>query len=61
MAILQDLINRDESELATVRDNTENFRSPEPDFEIMMKKKLSTLKRKVDVKNFILKELSNKY
>lgn len=61
MAILKDLIYRDESELATVRDNTENFRSPEPDFEIMMKKKLSTLKRKVDVKNFILKELSNKY
>jgi hypothetical protein len=61
MAILRDLIYRDESELATVRDNTENFRSPEPDFEIMMKKKLSTLKRKVDVKNFILKELSNKY
>lgn len=61
MAILKDLIYRDESELATVRDNSENFRSPEPDFEIMMKKKLSTLKRKVDVKNFILKELSNKY
>lgn len=61
MAILKDLIYRDESELATVRDNTENFRSPEPDFESMMKKKLSTLKRKVDVKNFILKELSNKY
>lgn len=61
MAILKDLIFRDENELATTRDNAENFRSNEPDFDIMMKKKLSGFKRKVDVKNFILKELSNKY
>lgn len=59
-AILRDLINRDETELATIRDNAEKFRTNEPDFEIMLKRKLSAFKRKVDVKNQLLKELSNK-
>jgi hypothetical protein len=59
-AILRDLIHRDESELATVKDNAENFRTNEEDFEIMMRRKIGTFKRKIDVKTFILKELSNK-
>lgn len=59
-AILRDLIHRDETELATIRDNAEKFRTNEPDFEIMLRRKLSAFKRKVDVKNQILKELSNK-
>ncbi|UJP65314.1 DUF349 domain-containing protein [Mongoliitalea daihaiensis] len=59
-SILKDLIHRDETELATIRDNAENFRTNEPDFEIMLRRKLSAFKRKVDVKNQLLKELSNK-
>lgn len=60
-SIIKDLIYRDESELATVKDNAENFKSNEPDFEIMMRRKIGAFKRKVDVKTHILKELSNKY
>lgn len=60
MGILRDLIHRDESELATVKDNAENFRTNEEDFEVMMRRKIGTFKRKIDVKTFILKELSNK-
>lgn len=59
-AILRDLIHRDESELATVKDNAENFRTNEEDFEVMMRRKIGTFKRKIDVKTFLLKELSNK-
>ncbi|MBW3470222.1 DUF349 domain-containing protein [Arthrospiribacter ruber] len=58
--ILKDLIYRDENELATIKENAENFRTNEGDFEIMLRRKLSAFKRKVDVKNYILKELSNK-
>lgn len=60
IVILKDLLHRDESELRTVKENSENFRSQEPDFEIMMRRKISAFRRKIDVKNFILKELSNK-
>jgi len=60
IGILRDLIHRDESELATVKDNAENFRTNEEDFEVMMRRKIGTFKRKIDVKTFILKELSNK-
>jgi hypothetical protein len=59
-AILRDLIHRDETELATVKDNAENFRTNEEDFEVMMRRKIGTFKRKIDVKTFILKELLNK-
>lgn len=58
-SILKDLIYRDENELSTVKENAENFRTNESDFEIMLRRKLSAFKRKIDVKNFILKELSN--
>ncbi|EPA00230.1 hypothetical protein A33Q_0101 [Indibacter alkaliphilus LW1] len=58
-SILKDLIYRDENELSTIKENAENFRTNEGDFEIMLRRKLSAFKRKVDVKNFILKELSN--
>jgi hypothetical protein len=58
--LLKDLLHRDQSELETMQNNTDNFRVQTEDFEIMMKKKLSGLKRKVDVKNYILKQLSFK-
>lgn len=59
-ALLKDLLHRDQSELETMQNNTDNFRVQTEDFEIMMKKKLSGLKRKVDVKNYLLKQLSFK-
>ncbi|RZS96391.1 DUF349 domain-containing protein [Cecembia calidifontis] len=60
-SILKDLIYRDENELATVKENADNFRTNEEEFEIMLRRKISAFKRKIDVKNFILKELTNKY
>lgn len=61
MAILKDLLHRDQGELDTMQNNSENFRVQTPDFEMMMRKKLSGLKRKIDVKNYILKQLSPRY
>lgn len=60
-SILKDLLHRDQGELETMQNNSDNFRVETPDFEMMMKKKLSSLKRKVDVKNYILKQLSTRY
>ncbi|OYX23845.1 MAG: hypothetical protein B7Z16_01635 [Algoriphagus sp. 32-45-6] len=60
-AILKDLLHRDQGELDTMQNNSENFRVQTPDFEMMMRKKLSGLKRKIDVKNYILKQLSPRY
>ena len=60
-ALLKDLLHRDQTELETMQSNSDNFRVQTPDFEMMMKKKLSGLKRKVDVKNYILKQLSPRY
>jgi hypothetical protein len=57
-SILKDLLHRDQSELETMQNNSDNFRVETPDFEMMMKKKLSSLKRKIDVKNYVLKQLS---
>ncbi len=59
-AILKDLLHRDQTELETMQNNSDNFRVETPDFEMMMKKKLSSLKRKIDVKNYVLKQLSPK-
>ncbi|WP_040302982.1 DUF349 domain-containing protein [Algoriphagus machipongonensis] len=59
-ALLKDLLHRDQTELDTAQNNSENFRVETKDFEIMMRKKLSGLKRKVDVKNYILRQLSFK-
>ncbi len=56
--ILKDLLHRDQGELDTMQNNSDNFRVQTPDFEMMMRKKLSGLKRKLDVKNYILKQLS---
>ncbi|MBN7811711.1 DUF349 domain-containing protein [Algoriphagus sp. H41] len=56
--ILKDLLHRDQGELDTMQNNSDNFRVQTPDFQMMMRKKLSGLKRKVDVKNYILKQLS---
>lgn len=58
--LLKDLIARDQRELVTVRENAENFRSQEGEFDHIMRKKIAAHKRKVDVKNSILKELTNK-
>ena len=57
-SILKDLLHRDQSELETMQNNSDNFRVETADFEMMMKKKLSSLKRKIDVKNYVLKQLS---
>ncbi|MCM0060403.1 MAG: DUF349 domain-containing protein [Algoriphagus sp.] len=57
-AILKDLLHRDQSELETMQHNSDNFRVETSDFEMMMKKKLSSLKRKIDVKNYVLRQLS---
>jgi len=57
-AILKDLLHRDQSELETMQHNSDNFRVETADFEMMMKKKLSSLKRKIDVKNYVLRQLS---
>ena len=57
--LLKDLIARDQRELITVTENAENFRSQEGEFDHIMKKKIAAHKRKVDVKNSILKELTN--
>ncbi|MFC5625185.1 DUF349 domain-containing protein [Algoriphagus winogradskyi] len=59
-ALLKDLLKRDQTELEAAQNNTENFRVQSADFDIMMKKKLFAVKRKVDVKNYILKQLSFK-
>ena len=59
-ALLKDLLRRDQTELEATQNNTENFRVQSADFDIMMKKKLFAVKRKVDVKNYILKQLSFK-
>ena len=56
--ILKDLLHRDQGEFETMQTNSDNFRVETPDFEMMMKKKLAGIKRKVDVKNYILKQLS---
>jgi hypothetical protein len=57
-SILKDLLHRDQGELETMQNNSDNFRVETADFEMMMKKKLSSLKRKIDVKNYVLKQLS---
>jgi hypothetical protein len=43
-----------------MQNNSDNFRVETADFEMMMKKKLANLKRKVDVKNYVLRQLSTK-
>jgi hypothetical protein len=55
--LLKDLINRDQRELDTIKENSENFRSPEGSFDVMLQRKIASYKRKVDVKNYILREL----
>lgn len=59
-SILKDLLHRDLSELETMQNNSDNFRVETTDFEMMIKKKLANLKRKVDVKNYVLRQLSPK-
>lgn len=58
IALLKDLLRRDQTELVATQSNSDNFRVQSADFDIMMKKKLFSVKRKVDVKNYILKQLS---
>lgn len=60
IALIKDLLRRDQTELDAAQTNSENFRVQSADFDIMMKKKLFSVKRKVDVKNYILKQLSFK-
>jgi hypothetical protein len=58
IALVKDLLHRDQTELEAAQSNSDNFRVQSADFDIMMKKKLFSVKRKVDVKNYILKQLS---
>jgi hypothetical protein len=58
IALIKDLLHRDQLELEAAQSNSDNFRVQSADFDIMMKKKLFSVKRKVDVKNYILKQLS---
>lgn len=58
IALVKDLLRRDQTELEAAQENSDNFRVQSADFDIMMKKKLFSVKRKVDVKNYILKQLS---
>ncbi len=58
IALVKDLLRRDQTELEAAQANSDNFRVQSADFDIMMKKKLFSVKRKVDVKNYILKQLS---
>ncbi|WP_209330500.1 DUF349 domain-containing protein [Lunatimonas salinarum] len=56
--ILKDLIARDQKELDTVKSNAENFRTNERDFDTILQRKINSYIRKMDVKNFLLRELS---
>jgi len=58
--ILKDLIARDQKELDTIKDNVENFRSNEAEFDVMIQRKIYGFNRKLEVKNYLLKELTNK-
>lgn len=60
IAILRDLLHRDQKELETIQDNSEKFRTSGDDFENLLQKKLRAGKRKIEVKNHLLKELLNK-
>ncbi|WP_143961975.1 DUF349 domain-containing protein [Litoribacter populi] len=55
--LLKDLINRDQRELDTIKGNSENFRTSEDRFDAMLQRKIASYKRKVDVKNYILRDL----
>ncbi|KEO74398.1 DUF349 domain-containing protein [Anditalea andensis] len=55
--LMRDLIHRDQKELETIQNNAENFRAPEGSFDMILQRKIGGYKRKLDVKNYILKEL----
>ncbi|MBT0811872.1 DUF349 domain-containing protein [Litoribacter ruber] len=55
--LLKDLISRDQRELDTIKGNSENFRTSEDKFDVMLQRKIASYKRKVDVKNYILRDL----
>ena len=57
--ILKDLIARDQKELNSIKENTENFRSNEAEFDVMIQRKIYGYNRKLEVKNHLLKELTN--
>src|SRR5690554_52546 len=60
ISILKDLMSRDQKELETIQENSDKFRTSGEDFEILLQKKISAYKRKMEVKNYLLKELLNK-
>jgi len=55
--LLRDLIHRDQKDLDTIQNNADNFRAPEGSFDMILQRKIGGYKRKLDVKNYILKEL----
>ncbi|HLU89174.1 MAG TPA: DUF349 domain-containing protein [Cyclobacteriaceae bacterium] len=60
IALLKDLISRDQRELTTIQENAEKFKTHKDDFDSVLHRKLSAYKRKLEVKNHILQELFNK-
>jgi hypothetical protein len=58
--ILRDLIQRDEKELETIKENSEKFNTSGNEFDMILKRKIGSYKRKIDAKKFIYQELSNK-
>lgn len=60
VGILKDLIARDQKELDNIKDNVENFRSNEAEFDVMIQRKIYGFNRKLEVKYYLLKELTNK-
>src|SRR5690606_20180037 len=60
IGILRDLLHRDQKDLETIQDNSDKFRTTGDDFENILQKKLRSAKRKIEVKNHLLKELLNK-
>lgn len=58
--VLNDLLARDEKELALFQENMQKMSIEERSFSKMMQGKLNLQQRKVDVKRYILKELKEK-
>ena len=60
VAILKDLISRDQRELETIQENTDKFRTSGDEFDTIIQRKINSYKRKTEVKNHLLAELLNK-
>ncbi|HHP7240404.1 MAG TPA: DUF349 domain-containing protein [Cyclobacteriaceae bacterium] len=57
--VIKELLNRDEKELQSYRENSENFNVSSGDFDKMLRQKLNLQKRKVIVKRQIMRDLKS--